>query len=266
MKAESSLTRLKSGDFSYKSVAGLTGLPFNCGTFSMARDSDSSLQSPPPSDEDASMKRTFFQVIIPLGLSTVVACTRTDSPSPVAATPVPRLETKVDQAEPQQEQPIKQEHAMLISHSEAPLDSSANSIPQYPSTGVGQWDPYVKSGGTTFEAHLISNSEAELLRAARALRDEGRNDEAITVLNILLAGPNPVDRARSNCRHYACLELAELHQRRGDMQSALNCAILARDQYPFSEFCGLYVAHEHQALEERITLLQQELELGSIRR
>lgn len=136
---------------------------------------------------------------------------------------------------------------------------SATDQPVYPSTGFPPWTP--STGIPSIPAIRNPTTDRLLLEASDSLQREGRDRDAIAVLNMVLADkrkpPNP--SYGSNSQHYACVRLSDICERQGQVSKALEFAILARDKYPFSEMCGLMVASVHREIDERIAYLGEQL-------
>lgn len=60
-----------------------------------------------------------------------------------------------------------------------------------------------------------------------------------------------------NLKHRACLELSDLALERGDLQSALKYAHLARIRHPLWAMCGVAAATEDWMIEQRITDIER---------
>ncbi len=146
--------------------------------------------------------------------------------------------------------------------------SEANGQPpteqfSYPSTGFPPWTP--SSGIRPFPANRNPTTDRLLLDASDSLQREGRDSDAIAVLNIVLADkrkpPNPL--YASNSQHDACVRLSDIYERQGKVSKALEFAVLARDKHPYSEMCGLMVMSVRGEVDERIASLTEQLHRGA---
>lgn len=135
----------------------------------------------------------------------------------------------------------------------------------YPSTGYPPWTP--ASGVPPISEIRNPNTDSLLLKASDALQREGRDRDAIAVLNMVLADKRepPSTSYGDNSRHDACVQLSSIYERRGQVPEALDFAILARDRYRFSEMCGLLVTSVRQEDDHRVRSLREQLNKDSAR-
>lgn len=137
----------------------------------------------------------------------------------------------------------------------------------YPSTGVPPWTP--SAGIPVFREKPRPDTERLLLVASDALLIDGRDDDAITVLKMLLDvkhEPRTGESYGFNTQHAACTRLSEIYERHGDVPRALRFAIFARERYPFSDWCGVAVMGVHRGLDDRIKSLNERLNKDAARR
>ena len=97
-----------------------------------------------------------------------------------------------------------------------------------------------------------------------AHRERGRYREAIAVFDRLLdSSVNDLEpsgilmEAYRNYRHQACLQLSRCYEDLGDHPSALRCALLARDRYPYRSWCGNCQMEANAALRSQIEHLER---------
>lgn len=128
---------------------------------------------------------------------------------------------------------------------------------EYPSTGFPPWTPSV--GIPPLPKKRKVDTDWMLLKASKALQEDGRDAEAITVLNMVFASkyePQVLD----SCQHAACIQLSETYERRGELARALEFAILARDKYKYHDWCGVMVMSIRASVDERIAALSERLD------
>lgn len=130
----------------------------------------------------------------------------------------------------------------------------------YPSTGFPPWTP--SSGIPRIREKPRPDTERLLLDASEALQLDGREEEAITLLKMVLKVRHERTSSWSyvfNSQHEACMQLSEIYERHGERSKALQFAILARDNYPFSDWCGVVVSGRRRDLGERIASLSEQV-------
>lgn len=137
---------------------------------------------------------------------------------------------------------------------ESPADQ-----PQYPSTGFPPWTP--ASGIPPIVEKRKPDTDRLLLEASNALQADGRDGEALTVLMMVLEGKNePTDRLSyaDNSKHAACKKLSDIHERRGELSKALEFAMMARDKYPYSDWCGVMAMSVQMEADRRVASLGEQ--------
>ncbi|MBC8868997.1 MAG: hypothetical protein H8E44_06240 [Planctomycetes bacterium] len=211
------------------------------------------------------MNSAQFKIVILFSLSTILGCAPPDLQSQGVVREVERVQPQQVAIAKEQPSFTPPREKAASAMEPAPARGGTDRAIQYPSTGVREWDPYNLTDTDIFATK--TNTDWALLDAALALRADGRHGEAITVLEMVLAGPSPADAIWDSSRHSACLALSEIyHEQRGDLRSALRFATLSRDKYPYRSSCGLDAMAQQQIVEERIASLTQQLSRGSVQR
>jgi len=144
---------------------------------------------------------------------------------------------------------------------------SATEQPVYPSTGFPPWTP--SSGIPPLPEKRRPDTDRLLLDASTALQAYGRDGEAITVLKMVFEGKNePTNRLSydANSRHEACKQLSDIYERQGELSKALECAIMARDKYRYTDYwCQVWAGAVRGEIDDRIASLSERLHVDAAR-
>lgn len=134
---------------------------------------------------------------------------------------------------------------------------------------IAGWRELIESAAETPQWYMA------VWNCGAALHRQKRDAEAIPVLMLLLEqdsvlrqsldkGPiggfggrnadSDLDKylgLNANDWHEACCTLSECYESLGDLEAAHKFALLARDKYPYSDFCGTYSYAKNLAMHER---------------